>query len=172
MSKTATYALIQSQTLGSATATVTFSSIPGTYTDLVLVMNYAGSIAAEVPAFQVNGDSGSNYSITHLSGNGSTTRSARTTSTPSGYIAFSSAFPQTITANAILNFMDYSNSTTNKTVLIRTNALNGTYNATEANVALWRNTAAITSITLLGTNGAGYYSGSTFRLYGIQAGNA
>lgn len=165
----ATYEPIGTTTLTATTSTYTFSSIPSTYTDLVLVMNYAGSIAAEVPAFQVNGDTGNNYSITHLSGNGSTTRAVRATSIPSAYISFSSAFPQTLTANAILHFMNYSNTTTYKTVLNRVNSVNGTYNAAEANVALWRNTAAITSITLLGTNGAAYYSGSIFTLYGIKA---
>jgi hypothetical protein len=61
--------------------------------------------------------------------------------------------------------MNYSNTTTNKTALIRGN------NAalfTDATVGVWRSTAAITSITLA-SDGAAFDSGSTFNLYGIAA---
>jgi hypothetical protein len=59
-----TYEAIATQTLGSAAASVTFSSIPGTYTDLVIVCTPLRVTAgAEELVFQFNSDTGSNYSI-------------------------------------------------------------------------------------------------------------
>jgi hypothetical protein len=64
-----------------------------------------------------------------------------------------------------VHFMNYSNTTTNKTVLGRSSAASG---FVEAAVGLWRNTSAITSITAT-TGGQSYQTGSTFTLYGIKA---
>lgn len=162
MSKTATYALIESQTLGSATATVTFSNIPGTYTDLILVANYAKSAGARLN-MNYNGDTGSNYSYTRMNGNGTNASSDRI----SNFGIIDAGYTDTTRSNSIIQILDYSNTTTNKTTLIRANS---TFDGMGAFVALWRNTAAITSITLGGSNNL--TQGSTFRLYGIQAGNA
>ena len=55
-----TYALINSQTLGSAQASVAFSSISGAYTDLVLVSNFAGTASGHEIALGINGETGTN----------------------------------------------------------------------------------------------------------------
>jgi hypothetical protein len=71
--------------------------------------------------------------------------------------------------------MDYSNTTTNKTVLIRENTLNvgsGMNPGTAAVVGLYRSTVALNTIQVFDLTGKSIASGSTFRLYGIQAGNA
>ena len=65
MSKTATYALIERQTLGSATSTVTFSSIPGTYTDLIIISSALSAGTSETIMMRFNSDSGNNYSFTY-----------------------------------------------------------------------------------------------------------
>lgn len=67
-------------TLGSATASVTFGSIPSGYRDLVLVMESAISSNGQM-SFRFNGDTGSNYSIVHMSGISSGALSASATST-------------------------------------------------------------------------------------------
>jgi hypothetical protein len=72
-----TYEAIATQTLGSAAASVTFSSIPGTYTDLVLVVAGTLTTGTENIVMQFNGDTGSNYSVTSLLGDGSTASSFR-----------------------------------------------------------------------------------------------
>ena len=167
MSKTATYALIESQVLGSATASFTFSSIPATYTDLVLVATPLTASPANF-SFQFNGDTGSNYSATGLAGNGSGTFSWRQINSTVPYLGYYS-YSDTNQSNNIISIMDYSNTTTNKSFIARAN--NATV-ATEAIAGLWRNTAAINSIKVLFTGGANFNSGSIFRLYGIQAGNA
>jgi hypothetical protein len=159
-----TYESIATQTLGSAAATVTFSSISGSYTDLVLIGQIKGT-ASTFLNLQFNGDTASNYSRVVLAGQGtvaaSELRSNRT--------AINTDYFQTIQTNfnyiTRINIMNYSNSTTYKTVLCRPdNAANGT----GATVGLWRSTSAITSVTLL-ADGNSFDIGTTFSLYGIKA---
>jgi len=174
MSKTATYALIDSYTVTGSnllgTTGVTFTSIPSTYTDLILVQDISLTAPAIVCIRVGNGsiDTGSNYSQTALSGNGSAASSSRTTS----QTIWRSDLAHSTTGKGLYtsHIMDYSNATTNKTTIQRYN--NVTYGALEAIVGLWRSTSAINTIQCL-LDRAEYYSvGSTFKLYGIQAGNA
>ena len=74
-----TYQPIATNTLGSAAASVTFSSISGAYTDLVLIMNAGSSTTNADVDINVNGDTGANYSRTILYGTGSTAGSTRYT---------------------------------------------------------------------------------------------
>ena len=160
-----TYEPISTQTLGTATATVTFSSIPQTYTDLVLVSTNATSPSGYLFSVRVNGDTASNYSATRLHGNGTAASSAREANYTFGFAGsvYSSTDPS---GNAIVNFMNYSNTTTYKTFLMRTNVANAN---TSLSASLWRNTAAITSISLGVEFTQNFVVGSTFTLYGIKA---
>lgn len=173
MSRTATYALIASQTLGSATTTVTFSSIPGTYTDLILICNARSATAAVSDTYlmTLNGDTGNNYSRTRLLGNGSTATTANRSSAPNidfeGMAGANASAGTFMTAR--IQLQDYSNTATHKTSLIRGDDAN---NYVLTTVGLWRSTSAITSITLVTSSGAQFATGSTFKLYGIEAGNA
>jgi hypothetical protein len=155
-----TYEAIATQTLGSAAASVTFSSIPGTYTDLVLVISYQISASNQFLQMQFNSDSGSNYSGTNLFGEGTAPASNRDSNLSFLRVGFYGS-NQT---NSIINIQNYSNTTTNKTVLSRENT--DTY--VIARVGLWRNTSAITSL-VIGTSSGNITSGSTFSLYGIAA---
>ena len=155
-----TYVPIQSHTLGSSQSSVTFNSFSG-YTDLVLVAN--GTITAGGGAacyLRVNGDTGSNYSDTAMYGDGSSAVSFREPNV--GNIFTATFYPTQSTA--IINLMNYANTSTYKTILAR-----GSSQITDAVVGLWRNTAAITSITLFGDAGRSFDAGSTFTLYGIKA---
>jgi hypothetical protein len=161
-----TYTPIATTTLSSAQSSVTFSSISGSYTDLVLVMSPWLTSGADNSKITVNSDTGTNYSRTNLYGDGSSAGSGRGTS-ESAFYPDRSAYPNT-TAGAntvIVSFMNYSNTTTYKTFLARAN--NTSY-GTSAQVGLWRNTSAITSITITHATST-YASGSTFSLYGITA---
>ena len=156
-----TYTPIATQTLGSATSTVTFSSIPSTYTDLILVFN--GSANTYVNTYvNINGNTSSLYSSTRLYGNGSTATSARYSSGTFAYVGD----VHTTQSNATLHFMSYANTNTNKTFLSRDNAANGGVGAW---VGLYRSTSAISSILFGATSGATFNIGSTFTLYGITA---
>jgi hypothetical protein len=164
---TNTYVALQTQTLSSNTAAVTFSSIPSGYTDLVIVFN--GSLSsANSPAYRINGDTASNYSATDMTGDGSSAQSARNSSVAWGTLGGMFA---TVTAgnqfSMIINVMNYANTTTYKTVMTRTSVAG---QMSEASVSLWRSTAAVTSFTVQGyNNGGAYATGSTFTLYGIAA---
>lgn len=163
MAAGSTYSTIATTTLGAATGTVTFSSISGAYTDLVLVISGQGSAGGAQGLFlRFNGDTATNYSDTELSGNGTSASSGRDTSvTGIRSVVMDSA---NITTD-IINIMNYSNTTTYKSVLVRSNTA-GTL--TKAGVGLWRSTSAITSIDLvMPTNN--FNIGSTFTLYGIAA---
>jgi len=163
---TATYDCIATTTLGSATATVTFSSISGSYTDLVLVINAGMSSTSFSWYAYLNSDTGSNYSATGLIGNGSTASSSRLSNTNNGIVIGGWNGYTTTIKTAIVQLMNYSNSTTYKTVLSRYSESDGTV---EATVALWRNTAAITTIQVRTNSSPNFASGSTFTLYGIKS---
>jgi len=163
--KTGTYTLIASNTLGSAASSVTFNSIPGTYTDLVLVV--AGSCSSNVTiTMRYNSDTSSNYSVTYINGDGSSATSGRQTSLSN----LLTGELYTYQSNQIIQIQDYSNTTTYKTMLTRANTPS-TSGYVQALVGLWRSTSAITRIDLIPGSGANFTSGSTFKLYGIEAGN-
>jgi len=160
-----TYTQIASTTLGSAASSVTFSSIPSTYTDLVLVYNGKFASASGQIGLQFNGDTATNYSNTSLQGDGTSATSARDSSAARmllGYTATTSIDNMTI-----IQVMNYSNATTYKTAMARHNTA-GSANV-QATVGLWRSTLAINQILLLCYNGINFTAGSTFNLYGITA---
>jgi len=163
----ATYEPIATTTLSSAAASVTFSSISGSYTDLVLICSPAQTTQGQGDLhFRFNSDTGSNYSFTRLTGTGSSALSSRGTNT--SFINFENyGYPSDILGNSnqIVQIMNYSNTTTYKTALGRANSPE---TGLEASVGMWRNTAAITSITCFMNVGT-LKSGSTFTLYGIKA---
>lgn len=165
-----TYTPIATQTLGSAAASVTFSSIPQGYTDLILISYLRNATGNGYNAFaQFNGDSATtSYSTTYLYGNGSIAGSSKDTGTQAGIrVAFSNSTALSFSTN-VTHIMNYSNNTTFKTLLSRNNDPNS---ITLLASGTWRNTAAITSISIVPESPAQWQSGSTFTLYGIQAGN-
>jgi hypothetical protein len=161
-----TYEPIATQTLGSAAASVTFSSITGSYTDLVLIIN--GSVTSGNPSvwMRFNSDSGSNYSFTRLTGNGTSALSSREVSQTKGNIASAFGMTTTYETNLVVQIMNYSNTTTNKTTLARANTPSL---GTESSVNLYRSTSAITAIEILNSSATNFSTGSTFSLYGIKA---
>lgn len=159
-----TYESIATQTLGSAAASVTFSSITGSYTDLVLVCDAGITAGLRNYLVQVNSDTSTNYSRTSLSGDGTSATSVRGSSLTNIILNDYGYLEGTSGSNAIAHFMNYSNTTTYKTVLCRSN---NTANGTSSTVNLWRSTAAISTI-LVAASASTFVAGSTFTLYGIK----
>jgi hypothetical protein len=128
---------------------------------LVLITNFGGT-AGFNNQITINSDTGTNYSETDLGTNGATASSASVSNVAfirAGYIDTSAE-----RAMSMVNFMNYANTSTYKTVLIRWDSNSYTY----ARTSLWRSTSAITAVTC--TSGAGAFTaGSTFALYGIKA---
>ena len=169
-----TYQLIESQVLGSAAASVTFSSIPATYTDLVIRMSVRSDRAnvADGLFLTFNSDTASVYSATSLYVNNSTTvLSGIANGTPSGtYYYYTNG--ANATSNTFSNTELYIPSYTasqNKPLLLTSMAEGNTTNfSMGANAGLWRNIAAMTSINIVSFAGANFVSGSSFYLYGIK----
>jgi hypothetical protein len=159
-----TYTQIASTTLGSAAASVTFSSIAATYTDLVLVMSGTATSGGPSTLLTFNGDTASNYSYTYLTGNGTAASSGRGSTQTSITVSYNGVVGSSPNTN-IVQIMNYANTTTNKTILSRANQ---TAFGTDAIVGLWRSTSAITSMTLT-TSSSTFVAGSTFNLYGITS---
>jgi hypothetical protein len=157
-----TYDPIATNTLGSATATVTFSSISGSYTDLIVIFN--GNLSAAATCFlRYNNDSGSNYSQTDLIGNGTSTVTQRR-SNATGFRLYDVDASSNPINSLIFSINDYANTTTYKTTLLRGSDSGGEVGA---GISLWRNTAAINRLDFV--TGAGNWAvGSTFTLYGIK----
>ena len=163
MAAGSTYTPIATTTISSASSSYTFSSIPSTYTDLILVTNVIATGDMQINC-RVNGDSSALYSTTYLAGNGTSAVSSRQSGAT--FMGTDYYFSATTNGNvSILHFMNYSNTTTNKTMINRANAAD---KGVMANVSLWRSTAAINAIQLYATSN-NFNVGSTFTLYGIQA---
>lgn len=178
-----TYELITSQTLGSDTASVTFSSIPATYDDLYLSFTWRSTAAGSGAGVRFNGDTGSNYSYRALRGNGSSVDSfnSATWATNFGtaydeFIFFgvtTSAYTSNTFASGGIYMPNYAGST-NKSVSIDTVAENNstTVNTLYAVAGLWSSTTAITSVGLIvdpyASGSPSIASGSSFYLFGIR----
>jgi len=167
-----TYEKIATTTLSSSAASITFSSISGAYTDLVLVGSAKSLLSGtDSIGIAVNGSGSAIYSRTYLETNGSSVTTGRQTA----QIRVVSDYIMGTTGTAdfgtyIWNFNNYSNTTTKKTVLYRGNntAVSGGWNAS-AMVYLVDITSAITSLVIATMNGPNLAIGTTFTLYGIKA---
>lgn len=156
-----TYSPIQAITLTSTATEVNFTGIPQSFTDLVLVSNTIGT--ASLYALRLNADTSSLYSRTRMVGDGTSATSSRQSG--QGDIIIDNLSSTNWGMNTI-HFMNYSNITTNKTILARTGIA---ATDTAAVVGLYRSTAPITSIRLYMASNS-FSSGSTFTLYGIASG--
>ena len=158
----ATYEPIATTTLGSAASTITFSSIPNTFTDLRLVVvpqrNNAGSLV-----YRVNG-SVSGYSQTFIVGNGTSATSGRSADESYWRGNDSNMY---INSFETLDIFSYAGST-NKTMLATSSTDNNGSGQVTYSVGLWRNTGAITSIAIIRTVES-FQTGTTATLYGIKA---
>jgi hypothetical protein len=163
-----TYEPIASQTLGTASASVEFTSISGSFTDLVLVM-YATTTADDTNGrLTFNSTGGTSYSHTNLEGTGSAASSGRGSNLESIRFTNNTGFDDTNPSVSIFQIMSYANTNVFKTVLHSSADFNSTYPGVTRRVGLFRSTSAITSVKVE-TTGSTFKSGSTFSLYGIKA---
>jgi hypothetical protein len=161
-----TYEIIGSTTLGSNQTNVSFTSIPSTYTDLVVISVCAGSSNDLQVGLIYNDDTGLNYSITELFGSGSTTGAYRAGNQTLWSLSADFSIKNTL-GNSIYktDIFSYANTGIYKTGISTLNSIGSTYPGMSSNVGMWRNTAAITKITMVGA----FLSGSSFNLYGVKA---
>jgi len=161
-----TYEKIATTTLGSAASSIVFSSISGSYTDLILVsapLTQGNSYSFNIV---LNSDTGTNYSCTRLFGSGTAAVSDRSSTTANSLGSWGVASSTGIVQPIITQIQNYSNTTTYKTFLTRINSPAPDTYLGEV-VSLWRSTSAITSVEFKTSGNVG--SGSVFTLYGIKA---
>ncbi len=164
--------LIASNTLTGTAASVTFSSIPATYTDLVLKVSIRSDRASAYDDIKIvlNNSTTAVYSETRLQGNGSV--AASVTSSGNGAWEMQPSVGNNATSNTFSNneyyFPNYLASANKPVGGFGTGENNATGSYIMATAHLWRNTSAINRIDLSSTNGANFVSGSTFWLYGLK----
>lgn len=157
-----TYDLIEEKVIGTAVNVVTFSSIPGTYKDLILEI---ANVSTGWMYGRVNGDTAANYSGTRLQGNGTSATSSRGSNLTT--VDISVDWGSAGTGAAKMQFFSYANTSVYKTIL---NSVGVATTTASVNVSLWRSTSAITSISLYpdGYTGYNFGVGSVFRLWGVS----
>lgn len=168
-----TYTLIQAQTLASTQATVTFSSIPAIYTDLLLKISARTDDATSVVnsiLLRINGDTATNYSETRMTGNGSSASSSRSTSNTAMNINAGAAGANSTAStfsNTDIYIPNYLISSEKPVSYFGTGENNATLSLISGGAGLWRNTAAITALALSSNTGS-LVTNSSFYLYGIK----
>jgi hypothetical protein len=153
---TKTYTALANTTLTATAASITFSSIPSTYRDLVIVLNANGAGSIDRATITLNG-SGTSSTYVFMSGSGTAETSGTGSDSRLSVIAMQTAsFTQ-----MNLNIMDYSATDKHKVVLTRSSI---TANNVSGIVTRRAITAAVTSVSLV-SNVFGI--GTTAALYGI-----
>ena len=167
-----TTTIIASSTLSSPAATIDFTSIPATFTDL-LIMVYRRSVDNVLDdAIRFNNDSSSVYSFTQMqsgasSGGVGTARTANSSASRSG-----GQEPSTYTANTFnsssIYIPNYLSSTFKQFIADGADENKSTTNYAWCHAGLWRNTAAINRITISQEPGGNMATGTSATLYGIK----
>jgi len=169
----ATYTLISSNVLASSAASVTFSAIPATYTDLVVRASIRTDRAGnniDLLKLVINSNTSGVYSQTVLYGTGSAAASTRISSGTEFYYDFINGAAST--SNTFASYELYIPSYT-----VSQNKPMSSFSVQEDNLSsarinadanLFSSTAAITSLTYTSNNAANFVSGSSFYLYGIS----
>ena len=163
---------IATQLLASTASSVTFSNIPTGYKHLQIrsiSRDSSGTVSQQYLRF--NGDTGTNYSIHTLTGNGASAGTAGSAGASQPFINCGIKCGASDLANtfgvAVIDILDYANTTKNKTVRTLSGVdLNGSGYAWMSSGA-WYNTAAITSIILI-PEISSFAQYSRFSLYGIK----
>jgi hypothetical protein len=161
-----TYDNIATTTLGTAASTITFNSIPATYTDLRLTLVITGMSAGNRTGIQFNGDTASNYSTTRLQGDGATASSTASNTNPNIRITDvnqASTSLQFIT----LDVFSYAGSTNKIALATLSNDANGS-GSVYRSVGLYRSTTAISSLNIMLLSAGTMSAGTTATLYGIK----
>ena len=159
---TSTYVPLATITLASTDKEITFSSIPASYRDLIVVCNAKLVSSSGTYWIRLNGDTGTNYSdvVMYGTGSGSGLSNARTSQT----VAFAGAI-DTNASMMIAQVMDAGASDKHKTILVRENRPDGWVGA---RAARWADNTIVSSLTVSNDSVANFQIGATFSLYGVN----
>ena len=160
---TSTYVALATETLSGTATNVTFSSIPATYRDLILVIDGTASASNTTVIFRLNGDTGSNYSYVWMYGTGSGSPVSNA-GTDDGLAGGALSNTQ---SSITMQLFDYSATDKHKSALIRRDMPSS---FVLQSASRWANTDAVTSITAyVDSPGETLQIGTTLSLYGIAS---
>ena len=169
MASAKTYDQIAWTSLGSAAASITFSSIAASWTDLRLVIGNLTTSSATYPYIQYNGDTATNYSWRQLNGNGSSAASVAAQNVTKFTFLNNGASSTTIPATITVDIFSYADTGKYKTSLVNEAADTNGSGYIQTEIFLWRSTSAINSILISGGGTYNFNTGTTAALYGIKA---
>ena len=170
------YDLLETTTLTSSASSVTFSGL-GAYSDYAHLQIRAvartnrPTYDIDTILMRLNGDSGSNYIVHALDGDGSAVDSSSFVGQTAIRLNW---LPSNVTTDAfgsfILDVLDFQNASKNTTTKALIGYVNSTYPRIGLDSGLWNSTSAVTSISFASNEGGsvGWTSGSRFSLYGIK----
>jgi hypothetical protein len=170
------YELLETRILATTTASVVFSNL-GDYANnykhlqfRVVSRDNRSTTGGNNVTVRLNGDTGANYAIHRLRGNGSTVVALGLGSTTAMSLFASSALNDTANAFgvAILDIADAYSTTKNKTIRSLQACRVATDPAIELRSGFWNNTSSMTSVTMTPETTGSFVSGSRFSLYGIK----
>lgn len=165
-----TYTLISSSVLSSNAASVTFNSIPSTYTDLVIKMSVRGNAGAYSSGYSLGfngGAGGASWTYRRLYGYDSTAGSDTGYGSIPYFITGTATTADTF-SNEEIYISNYLSSTNKSFDGSHTAENNSTTNWSVSETAnLWSNTTAISSLSVVSSGN--FVSGSSFYLYGIKS---
>ena len=160
---TAKFTVLGSTTLATSSSTVTFSSIPGGYKDLVCSVEISEMASGYgYTGLRFNGSSASDYSRVTMGGESSTTTSQSGTGTYIDFTMYYLGVGQTGVFQ--INALDYSSTNKHKSVLCRYSSADR--GGVQATAGRWASTSAVTSLSIITSNS--FAAGSTFRLLGVN----
>ena len=162
------YESIATTTLTTTASSITFSSIPTTYQHLQIRLSAASSTSQDI-FFQLNGDTGSNYTKHFMYGTGASAAAGSTVPSTSGSLGYISANTDTnIFGTAVFDLLDYANTNKYKTSRSLTGYDNNGAGLLVLYSSLWQNTAAVTSIALFPNSSGLFQQYTKAALYGIK----
>jgi hypothetical protein len=166
-----TYTLIASSTVGAGgAASITFSSIPATYTDIVFEISGRSTVAQLGASLYMRFNGGSTTNtIRNLYGNGSAAASQTQSDAWSGIDVDGANASASVFSNTQIYFPNYAGSTNKSWSAESVIENNATSAYCEMSAGLWANTAAINQVTFTIENASGNWSQySTAYLYGVK----
>jgi hypothetical protein len=165
----ATYDSIATTTLSASTATINFTSIPQTYTDLRLVL-YLVPDGGMFLSGRFNSSSALEYSSTYVYAKGSGTATATQHLAYTFWQAEQDVSENTVPTLFTMDIFNYSSTSIRKTSLQTYSQQMNVSSLTYRSVDLWNNTSAINSLSLsYNFSTASLGAGTTATLYGIKA---
>lgn len=159
------YDSLWSTTLAASATSLTISNIPAGYKHLQLRTFYVGT--GTYNYMQINGDTAANYSFHQMWGDGSTVQAGAIANTTLIFLnnsSTNSSFPSV----GIMDLLDYSNTNKHKTVRSIAGYDINTGGELYYRSGSWRNTSAVTSLTITSSATNGFAQNSSFALYGIK----